>query len=306
MITEKHFVLQVQETPQPKMRLDAYIAKHIEELSRSRLESSDTTITVNGKTVKKSKPVQAGDCIEIHYKEILHSDIEPQDIPLSIIYENERVVVINKQQGLVVHPAAGNPDNTLVNALLYRYDSLKNTSMGVRPGIVHRLDKDTSGVLIVAKDSIAHEMLAKQFKNRDTEKYYIAIVKGRFSENQGTIKNWIARDTKDRKKYCVVDQETGRGKIAITIFRVLRQYNDFALVRLSLKTGRTHQLRVHMKSIGHPILGDPIYGRKDSHFPKAQLMLHALSLKITIPGHNDPLCFKAPMPERFKLVLRKL
>lgn len=306
-----------------KLRVDVYIASCTPELSRSLIGSKGTVITVNGKIVKKSHPVQEGDDILVQWTEQVFKNLEPQDIPLSILYEDKTILVIDKQQSLVVHPAAGNPDGTLVNALIFRYgtqfatepllprdldsedeDMEESDNTAVRPGIVHRLDKDTSGVMVVAKTRLAHAALSQQFKDHTTEKHYIAIVKGFLPKRNGTVVASLVRDPKDRKRFTTCEE--GIGKHAVTDYRVLRQFDGFSLVRLRLHTGRTHQIRVHLQSLGNPILGDPIYSHPDPRYPEATLMLHALSLAFFHPVSGESKCIRAPMPERFKKVLLDL
>lgn len=312
-----------------KTRVDAYVASNAPGISRSLVGDSHTTIFVDGKEVKKSYQLRSGQAIEIRWTEQCFEGIEPQDIPLNVLYEDDDILVIDKQQGMVVHPAAGNPDGTLVNALVWRYgdafaqmdspevtdDSDDDTvsdseddggqlSPASRPGIVHRLDKDTSGVMVIARNRNAHASLAAQFKEHTTEKYYIAIVKGRMPNRRGRIVTGLKRDPEDRKRFttCPVDE----GRKAETHYLVLRQYAGYALVRIRILTGRTHQIRVHMRSIGHPILGDPIYSRKDSDYPDATLMLHALQLRFDHPATGERMRFCAPMPKRFQDILFSL
>ncbi|PKL14134.1 MAG: RluA family pseudouridine synthase [Spirochaetae bacterium HGW-Spirochaetae-8] len=311
-----------QEVPR-KVRVDAYIASCMPELSRSLVGSIGTTITINGKVVKKSHPVQEGDDISMQWVEKVFDDIEPQDIPLSVLYEDETLLVIDKQQSLVVHPAAGNLDGTLVNALVFKFGTQFATEAllrrdtdvededveefevsAVRPGIVHRLDKDTSGVMVVAKTRQAHAALSQQFKDHTTEKFYIAIVRGFLPRRSGTIVASLIRDPRDRKRFTTCEE--GVGKQAMTDYRVLRQFDGFSLVRLRLHTGRTHQIRIHMQFLGNPILGDPIYAPHDPRYPEATLMLHALSLAFEHPVTGERMRFCAPMPERFKNFLRGL
>jgi 23S rRNA pseudouridine1911/1915/1917 synthase len=293
------------------------------ELSRSLVGSIGTIITINGKLVKKSHSVQEGDDISMQWTEKVFDDIEPQDIPLSVLHEDETILVIDKQQSLVVHPAAGNLDGTLVNALVFRFGTQFATEAllrrdidaededveefevsAVRPGIVHRLDKDTSGVMVVAKNRQAHAALSQQFKDHTTEKFYIAIVKGFLPKRSGTVVASLIRDPRDRKRFTTCEE--GIGKHAVTDYRVLQQYDGFSLVRLRLHTGRTHQIRVHLQSIGNPILGDPIYAPHDPRYQEATLMLHALSLAFEHPVSGERMRFCAPMPDRFKHVLRDL
>ncbi len=292
------------------MRLDAYISQAENGMSRSRLKTTATSILLNGSAAKLSKNVRAGDIIEITWENPKPENLEPEDIPLDIIFENDRVTVVNKKQGMVVHPAAGNWNGTLVNALLFHWgknpqilDKSENSPL-LRPGIVHRLDKDTSGILITAKDADALSWLQNQFQSRRVKKEYIAIVCGHPKEPHGSIKTGITRDSRNRKKFTTTDPD--KGKFAHTIYKCIACYGPYSLMRVKLKTGRTHQIRVHMKYLGCPVMGDPIYGKKDAIFDSATLMLHSSRLGIRLPDSNDFSVFKAPVPRRFKKVLKTL
>ena len=292
------------------MRLDAYIAKIDGGMSRSRLKTVAQTILLNGTPSKLSKNVKAGDKIEITWVDPKPENLEPEDIPLEVIFENERVTVVNKKQGMVVHPAAGNWKGTLVNALLFHWgksaqslDGEENSPL-LRPGIVHRLDKDTSGILITAKDRDALTWLQTQFQSRRVKKEYIAIVVGHPKEPHGSIKTGITRDSRNRKKFTTTDID--KGKFAHTIYKCVSCYGPYSLMRVKLKTGRTHQIRVHMKYLGCPVLGDPIYGKHDALFDSATLMLHARRLGIRLPDSSDFSVFEAPVPRRFKKVIKTL
>ena len=285
-------------------RLDRYVSEELGLLSRSQLKARLVSARVNGKAVKLSRKLEAGDRIELEWKEVESSELLPQDLPLDVIWEDERAVVIDKPQGLVVHPGAGNPSGTLANALLFRRLSRAAAAgEGLRPGIVHRLDKDTSGVIIAAYDEETLAFLADQFKSRRTRKTYLAIVQGAPKEDSGTVSTLLGRDPRDRKRFAVVDRG---GKPALTRYKVLERYRGYALVALRPKTGRTHQLRVHLKHLGCPILGDPVYARPDRNFPRATLMLHAFRLKIVLPGERERRSFTAPVPERFRALIRTL
>jgi 23S rRNA pseudouridine1911/1915/1917 synthase len=299
------------------MRLDRYIAEKLELLSRSQIKARELTAVVNGKETKISHTVKNGDALELVWKEAVPVNITPENIPLDILFENDRAVVINKPQGMVVHPGAGNRRGTLANALYYRKlerdqgsGDLKPAGLGpagLRPGIVHRLDKETSGVIIAAWDDESLAFLAGQFKSRKTKKTYIAVVTGIPAEQKGRIEAAIARDPKDRKRFTVTARGVSpKGKSALTSYRVIKTGRNHALVLLRPKTGRTHQLRVHMRYLGHPIVGDPVYGYADSVFPAATLMLHARSLAIILPGEDRERTFKAPLPERFTAMIRQL
>lgn len=295
------------------LRLDVYATGHSDLISRSTLSDADTTIRLNGKASKKSKLVREGDHITILFSEMFFGGIEGEDIPLKVLYEDEDLLAINKEQGMVVHPANGNMEHTLVNALVHRYgkqfyEELQDedadeedadlSSPAVRPGIVHRLDKDTSGVMVVARNRISHRLLSAQFKDRTTKKIYIALAKGVFKQKQGIIEKHLKRDPKDRKKFTTCADTEGR--YAKTEYQVLRQYRGFALLRITLHTGRTHQIRVHLSKDGHPIIGDPIYGNTEGE----TLMLHALLLELDSPSKGRRLRFIAAMPERFRSYIR--
>jgi len=244
------------------MRLDKYLSEQIEEATRSYLEKliDNNFIKVNSKIINKNgRKLKLGEKIEVLIPEEENIDIEPENIPLDIVYENDDFIVINKSYGMVVHPAYGNYSGTLVNALLYYTNNLSSVNGNIRPGIIHRLDKDTSGLILVAKNNYAHAKLASMFTDKTIHKTYLCIVKGNFSEENlsGRIENLIGRDSKDRKKMAVVKEN---GKIAISNYKVVEQVEGYSLVEVAIETGRTHQIRVHMKSINHVILGDSVYG----------------------------------------------
>lgn len=296
-------------------RVDKYLASLEEGLNRSQLKSGITEILINEKKAKMSTKVKAGDSIFVQWEDNIPTDIIPQDIPLDIIYEDENVTVVNKRGDMVTHPAAGNWEGTLVNALLYHWgrSSVPNKTKGEiieprRPGIVHRLDKDTSGVIITAKNRETEEFLGSQFKNHgELSKIYICICQGHPPVREGLIKTKLIRDTRDRKKFKVSDLD-GEGKIAITKYKCIGCYGPYSLMKVKIYTGRTHQIRVHLKFIGCPILGDKIYskGTKGTLFEGAAMMLHAFKLKIKLPGQDKKSVFTAKVPLRFKKVLKKL
>ena len=293
---------------QDDLRLDRYVAERLGILSRSQIKARELKAKINGKDVKISHAVKNSDLIELFWNEAEPLNIVPENIPLDIIYEDDRAVVINKPQGMVVHPGAGNRQGTLANALYYRglergaFRGAEEPPSGYRPGIVHRLDKDTSGVMVAAYDDEALAFLAGQFKSRKARKTYIAIVNGVPKEPQGRIETFIARDPEDRKRFAV----STRGKIALTLYKVIKTWPAHSLILLRPKTGRTHQLRVHLRYLGHPVSGDPLYGHADPLFPDASLMLHARSLAITLPGESTERIFKAPLPERFRKMIQNL
>ena len=287
------------------VRLDAYIAKKEEKLSRTMIQKliEDGDVLVNGNTKKISYKVQAGDIIEINIPEPKETGIKAQEIPLDIVYEDNDIIVVNKPKGMVVHPANGNPDGTLVNAIMARCKgSLSGIGGEIRPGIVHRLDKDTSGLLIVAKNDQAHINMSKQIKDREVKKIYIALVKGNIAEDEATINMPIGRSTKDRKKMAVRKD----GKEAITHFKVLKRYDKYTLLEIKIDTGRTHQIRVHMAEIGHPVVGDSVYSNGKNEFGVEGQMLHAKSLDFKHPITQKQMHLEAELPEYFKEVLREL
>ncbi|GHU54590.1 pseudouridine synthase [Spirochaetia bacterium] len=299
-------------------RLDRYISEQLGLLSRSQIKTRSMEAQLNGKAVKLSRSVKPGDILELFWADPESTALEGEDIPLKVLYEDSRVIVVDKAQGMVVHPGAGNRRGTLANALLYRrflqqggiraVDAARGDPVGFRPGIVHRLDKDTSGVIIAAWDDEALAFLSDQFKRRLARKTYIAIVQGVPKEASGRIETLISRDSRDRKRFAV---SKDKGKSALTLYRVIRSWKGHALILLRPKTGRTHQLRVHMRHIGHPIAGDPVYGFKDPLFPDISLMLHAKSLSITLPEGamskaEGPATFKSPLPDRFHLMIERL
>jgi len=289
--------------PEP-MRVDRYIADEWQLLSRSQFKQREVSVRVNGKEVKLSRKVVPGDLLEVEFSEPVQPDIRPEELALEVIYENADVLVLNKPQGVVVHPAAGNYSGTLVQGLMFRYQGFaEEFDEEIRPGIVHRLDKDTSGVIITAKNPEAQEFLSAQFRDKTARKEYLAVVKGEIFPLEGRIKNYLIRDPGNRKRFTWNNEKQGRH--SCTDFRVLKNFGEAALVALRPMTGRTHQLRVHMLSLGHPILGDPVYSRKDSR-RDVTLMLHALKLEILLPGEENPRVFHAPLPERFRTLLLEL
>jgi len=286
------------------MRLDRYCALADGSVSRSRLKNGALSVTVNGQAAKMSRQVREGDVIEIEWEDPPQELPTPEDIPLDIVYEDSQVTVVNKKQGMVTHPAAGNWSGTLVHALLWHWNSLADAG-NLRPGIVHRLDKDTSGIIITARTPEAEAWLQGEFSGRRTIKVYFAILCGIPKKREGEIKTQILRDPKNRKRFTWSD-DPAKGRAAHTAYRVLATYGSYAIVRFRLHTGRTHQIRVHSKFLGCPILGDPIYGKKDPLFPGATLMLHARRLRIRLPGAAVLTTFVAPVPLRFRKVLSAL
>ncbi len=278
-------------------RLDKYVSEKIDELSRSRVKElvNDNDILVNGKKEKVSYKISDGDVISVTVPAVKPLNLEAQDIPLDIIYEDEDVIVVNKPQGMVVHPSAGHPDHTLVNALLYHTKDLAKSSEGFRPGIVHRIDKDTSGLLMIAKNIKARESLESQLAHKTNKRQYLAIVHGNFGEEAGKIDAPIGRNPNDRKKMAVVEN----GKNAVTHFTVLEQFKGYSLIMCQLETGRTHQIRVHMDYIGHPVAGDPLYGPRKTLKGNGQF-LHAKVLGFEQPTTGEWLEFSVEPPQIFK------
>jgi 23S rRNA pseudouridine1911/1915/1917 synthase len=278
------------------LRLDRYVAEKLRLLSRSQIKARALEARLNGKKVRISRPVKPGDLLELSWTAPEPLNLIPEDIPLDIIYEDERVVVINKAQGMVVHPGAGNRSGTLANALLFRRIHRGGSGEGLpgfRPGIVHRLDKDTSGVIIAAWDEEALAFLADQFKARTVRKIYAALVRGTPKAEQGWIETRIIRDSRNRQRFTVSEE---RGKPALTWYQVKRSWGDRSLLLLRPKTGRTHQIRVHLRYLGCPILGDPVYGLGEA----GGLMLHAKSLSLVLPGETEARRFRTPLPPRFR------
>jgi len=287
------------------IRLDKVITILNSELSRSMIQKllEDGKILVNGKQEKPSYKTKINDKIEI--EEIIAKEIElkAQDIPVDVIYEDSDIVVVNKPKGMVVHPANGNPDGTLVNAIMnICKDSLSGIGGEIRPGIVHRIDKDTSGLLIIAKNDKAHINLSEQIKNREITKKYVALARGVIKENNATIDMPIGRSDKDRKKMAVRKD----GKNAVTHFEVIKKYNGYTYLDIKIDTGRTHQIRVHLAEIGYPIVGDSVYSNGKNPFNVVGQMLHAKSLEFKHPITGEILKLEAPLPEYFKKVLNKL
>ena len=287
------------------MRLDAFIAQKNDKLSSTMIQKlvESGNILVNGENKKISYKVQVGDIIDLNLPEPKEAGIEAQEIPIEVVYEDSDIIVVNKPKGMVVHPANGNPDGTLVNAVMALCKgSLSGIGGEIRPGIVHRLDKDTSGLLIVAKNDLAHINMSKQIKDREVKKIYIALVKGNIGENEATINMPIGRSTKDRKKMAVRKD----GKEAITHFKVLKRYEKYTLLEIKIDTGRTHQIRVHMAEIGHPVVGDMVYSSGKNEFGVEGQMLHAKSLDFKHPITGKAMHLEAELPQYFKDVLEEL
>lgn len=291
-------------------RLDVFLTSKNPEFSRSHVQKliSDGKVIVNGKERKANFKLSAGDVVEMEIPEAVEVEILPEDIPIDVLYEDSDIIVINKSRGMVVHPAAGVFSGTLVNALLHHCTDLSGINGELRPGIVHRLDKDTSGVMVAAKSDRAHVSLAQQIKDKEAKRVYQAVVYGNIKEEAGIIKGDIGRHPTDRKKMAIVSEN---GKPAVTHFKVLERFGEYTLVECRLETGRTHQIRVHMTHIGHPLVGDPKYGvgsngKRRDNFSIAGQALHSMSLSLTHPVTGEEMEFKTELPEDMQKILRKL
>lgn len=288
------------------VRIDKYLTEQLPDITRSYLQKllKNGSVQMNGKSVKVSTKTAAGAVIELTIPEPEEPEILPEDIPLDILYEDSDVILINKPKDMVVHPAAGHYTGTLVNALMYHCKGDLSGINGVlRPGIVHRIDKDTTGVLIVCKNDKAHNALAEQLKEHSITRKYRAIVCGNLKEDEGTVDAPLGRHPQDRKKMAIV--RTG-GKRAVTHYRVLERFGNYTYIECQLETGRTHQIRVHMASLGHPLLGDEVYGRVKSPFKLEGQTLHAMVLGFIHPTTGEYMEFEAPLPEYFEKLLEKL
>lgn len=285
-------------------RLDAYLAEEYPQYSRSFLKNLTLqgNILLNGKPAKAGAKVKAGDEIVLEIPETEEVSVRPEDIPINIIYQDEDIAVVNKAQGMVTHPAPGNYEGTLVNALIYHLKDLSGINGELRPGIVHRLDKDTSGLLVIAKNDAAHKSLSAQIAEKSAKRIYLALVYGNIKSDTGTIKTQIGRDPRDRKKMAVVRD----GREAVTNYRVLCRYDGYTLVECALQTGRTHQIRVHLKHMGFPVVGDRVYTKQTDKFRLNGQLLHAYKLELTHPRTGERMKFCAPLPDYFKKVLRSL
>lgn len=284
-------------------RIDSFLASELD-YTRSYLKKLilDGLVKVNGSSIKPNYKLKEGDSVDVNIPEAEEIDLSPENIPLDIIYEDDDIIVINKPQGMVVHPAPGNYSGTLVNALLYHCKNLSGINGELRPGIVHRLDKDTSGVMVVAKNDKAHLDLSNQIKERTILKKYIAIVEGVIKDDEGSIEAPIGRDHVERKKMAVTED----GRYALTLYKVLERYKNNSLIEATIKTGRTHQIRVHMSYIGHPIVGDEVYGYKKQRFNLLGQALHSKLLGLVHPSKKIYMEFEAPIPEYFERLINIL
>lgn len=288
------------------VRLDAFLVERYPNFSRSGLQQliKKGKILVNQATQKAGYSLRVGDKIAVEFPEPVVVDLVPQDIEIDIVYEDGDLAVINKPQGLTVHPSAGHPDGTLVNALLYRFKDLSGINGELRPGIVHRLDKDTSGLMLVAKNDTAHRDLAKQIAEKTCLRRYIALLEGRFPWQEYTLQTYFARSATDRKKMAVSKNPDDR--VAITQFDVKEYFGNYTLCNCTLKTGRTHQIRVHSAYLGHPIVGDPVYGYKKQKFRLAGQLLHSEYIEFTHPKSGERMAFYAELPPYFRNVVETL
>ncbi len=287
------------------MRLDKAVSMKDNTLSRASVQRliDEENILVNGKSSKASYKLNFNDIVTINKEEPKEVEIEPQDIPLDIIYEDNDILVVNKQKGLVVHPGNGNPDGTLVNAIMNKCkDSLSGIGGEIRPGIVHRIDKDTSGLLIIAKNDRAHVNMSEQIKDHKVKKTYITLVRGKVKENEATIDMPIGRSTKDRTKMAV----SKSGKNAITHIKVIERFKEYTLLEVNIETGRTHQIRVHLSQIGYPIVGDYVYSNGKNPFGVEGQMLHSEKLEFKHPITDKEMKLEAKLPEYFEKVLEEL
>ncbi len=285
-------------------RLDSYLAHSLDNITRSRVKNliDDGAVSVCDKVVKKSGyTLKESDFISISFEEPTELKATPEDLPIDIVYQDADFLVINKAQGMVTHPATGSPSGTLVNALLYHVKDLSGINGVLRPGIVHRLDKDTSGLIMVAKNDKAHLSLSAQIAEKSAKRYYIALVDGNIKEDEGIINQPIARHRTERKKMAV-DKD---GRVAKTAFKVLERFKNYTLVEYELFTGRTHQIRVHSSYIHHPVVGDPVYGGSNKFHLDGQL-LHAFKLELTHPSTGERMTFEAKIPDYFEKVLEKI
>ena len=284
-------------------RLDVFLSEKLDK-TRSAVKKlvDDGEITVGGNKVKAGRTLKIGEEIAVNIPDPVKLDLEAENIPLDIIYQDKDIAIINKPQGMTVHAGNGTHGSTLVNALLYHLDSLSGINGVIRPGIVHRIDKDTSGLLVVAKNDAAHLSLSEQIKNKTCHRIYLALLEGTVKQNDGIIDTFIGRSDKNRTMMAVKDS----GRRAVTHFKVLKRYKEFTFAEFKLETGRTHQIRVHCKYIGHPIVGDLVYGYEKQKFKLNGQLLHAWKLELTHPSTGERMSFEAPLPDYFQAVLQKL
>lgn len=285
------------------IRLDVYLSKQLD-FSRAKVQKliDDGNVKINGESVKSKQLTILGSEVEIDMPAPTELSVKAVDIPLDIVYQDSDLAVINKQQGLTVHQGSGTGEDTLVNALLYHLDSLSGINGVIRPGIVHRIDKDTSGLLVVAKNDKAHLSLSKQIESKTCKRVYVALLEGNLKEDEGRIETYISRSTKNRTQMAV----SSSGRRAVTNFKVLERSSGYTLCEFSLETGRTHQIRVHSKHLGHPIVGDTVYGYKNQKFKLSGQLLHAKKLSFIHPTTEKEVSFEAKIPDYFANTLKKL
>ena len=287
------------------VRLDVYLTEVLDDWTRSQIKKQidNKGAFINNKQAKAGNIVKEKDEISISFnKESGLEDVNPENIPLNVVYEDNDMIVINKPQGMVVHPAPGNYEHTLVNALLYYLREDISTMSDIRPGIVHRIDKDTSGLLVVAKNNFSHVKLADQFFTHESRRTYVALLEGNLKTDEGRIETFLNRDPKDRKKYTVADF----GKVAITNYKVLERFDGYTLCEFKLETGRTHQIRVHAKYLGHPIVGDKLYGGEEKSIKANGQLLFAYKIKFVHPSTKQAMCFQVDLPDYFEEVIKKI
>lgn len=300
----ENYLFEIQEDQQ--MRLDKYLAEQFPEQTRSYLQKliKDGEVTVNGKNVKTGYQLSKGDEVSVNIPEPKELDVEPQKMDLDIVYEDDDVILVNKPKGMVVHPAPGHTTDTLVNGLLYHCkDNLSGINGVARPGIVHRIDRDTTGILIVCKNDMSHNSIAAQLKEHSINRRYRALVHGNLKDDTGTVEGPIGRHPIDRKKMAINEKN---GKPAVTHYTVLERFGNYTLIECKLETGRTHQIRVHMTSIGHPLVGDEVYGPAKCPFKLQGQCLHAMVLGFVHPRTEEYMEFSADLPDYFEDLLRKL
>ena len=288
-------------------RVDSFLSENMEELTRSAVKKliEEGQVRVNGKPTKAGQSVKCGDEISLILPDPVELSVKPENLPLDILYQDKDIAVVNKAQGMVVHAGSGNVTGTLVNALLFHLDSLSGINGVIRPGIVHRIDKDTSGLLVVAKNDKAHVELSRQIAEKTCHRIYYALLEGIVKQDEGRITTDIARDPANRIRMAVVRQ--GTGKIAVTDYRVIKRYpQGYTLMEFSLHTGRTHQIRVHAQYMGHPVVGDPVYGYKKQKFTLNGQLLHAKKLVLIHPSTGEEMTFEAPLPDYFEKILDTL